>query len=250
MTHGLTGSKVDLASHCGYWARPDVERPYRPSGKAARIGTRVHKLAELYIKGEGEGQFLDLEEEKEARALWATLKTWLPPKSVPIIPELPLLYDAATDTATECKMGEGERDYLGVDGMKIPMRLDIVVRNTGDLWVEVWDIKTGSQSNQTVAAENLQLRTQALAASRFFEATRIKVGLVYPMKTKVKTDVAELSKEVLDEHARFLRRTLMRLPIAKPNLGQHCYHYCPVGPQKGFMATCPAWRTEEESAAE
>jgi len=258
VSHGLSGSKMDLAAHCLYWAREDVTRPSRPMGKAARIGVRVHKMAELHIKGAQEEcpgvELEDAHEEAEARALWPSLRTWIaqgPWEGA----ELPLLYDAATDTASVCGVGDGARDYQDVTGMRLPMRLDLMSYEGGVL--EVWDIKTGKSTNLSPAAESHQLLSQALAAHRHHRALgrpkphTIRIGFVVPMKTKCKDEnCAVVSPEALDAHALHTRRTLLRLPMATPNKGEHCWR-CPCGPSKGFLATCPAWADEEqkESAA-
>jgi hypothetical protein len=236
--HQWSASKVDLGLLCLYWARADVPNPKRiPSVPAAR-GIAVHKACENYNR---ERPLPALDE--EGAALWATLKGWLDGSSRPTSVELPLLYDAENDMATTCEMGKGDRDYLNVGPMTIPMRLDLVW--TGDdLHPAVVDLKTGSRSGTVPAAQNLQLATQGLAFARYWGEERIDVGLVFPMKTKIHVDWHTLDADALDAHAGLLHSRLRMLPTAEPVKGSHCWR-CPIGPHKDHRSTCPAWANEE-----
>ncbi len=242
--HHLSASKVDLAVYgCSYWARGEVEHPQRPSGKAAMRGTAVHKASELH--------HLDVPItclDEESRPLWETLRGWLAARPVTYASELPLLYDATHDVAGVCRVGPAsDRDYLDVHAMAIPMRLDLV-RQVAPGTVEVVDIKTGARSNVAPAAENLQLRTQAVAAGRHYGAERVRVGFVFPLITKIHEDWAELDADALDAHAGVLHRTLKLLPESQPERGAHCWK-CPIGPTRDYAATCPAWANNEEDVA-
>lgn len=237
--HWWSASKVDLGLTCLYWAK---ERPpKRPPGIEAARGTAVHKAAENYLR-ELPLPALDA----DGAAYWATLKGWLDTRSPATHVELPLLYDTENDTADLCEVGENAHDYLNVGPMDIPMRLDLAW--TGDdLHPAIVDIKTGSRSNVSPAAENLQLATQALAFSRYWNSERIDVGLVFPLKTKIHEDWHTLDADALDAHAGLLHKRLKMLPTAEPVRGPHCWR-CPIGPHRDHKSTCPAW--EKEEAAE
>lgn len=237
---------MELALICGFWARTEIERPERPLGKAGRIGNRVHKLCELHFNGGDSEPMGDAEEEREAQRKWASLKVWLGERVFQA--EIGLLYDVIHRKTEYVQMGPGgDRDYLGVTSHTIPMRLDLL-RIDGTK-AEIIDIKTGSASNVQPAEYNAQLKTAALAVSRMWpDLTAFRVGLAYPLLTKVNTDYSSYTRADLDEYARVLRATMLRLPVSEPAKGQHCWK-CPIGPSKGFVSTCPAWADEQERSA-
>lgn len=240
--HGVSGSKVELAMLCSYFAREDIERANRPSGPSARKGTRVHKLAEAHlVPGTPNAPLENEDEEREAQKKWTTLKAWIDSNG-PFQSEVGLVYDVAGDTCHDAVMGPGgERDYLGITSTMIPMRLDLL-KVIGDR-AGVIDIKTGSASNVQPAERNAQLLTAALAVTRRWpEVMFVQVGLVYPLVTKVNTDYSSFTRADCDVHAKALRRMMMRLPIAAPVKGSHCWVRCPIGPAKGFVSTCPVWQ--------
>ncbi len=238
--HHLSGSKVDLGLlGCLYWARGEIVHPARPMGAPAKRGVTVHKASDCAHKGEPMPEFHD-----DTGALWDQLAKWLATEPRYTHSELPLLYDAENDTAAICEVGEfSERDYLGVTPLKLPMRLDLLRVEDGVAWVA--DIKTGSKSGTSAAPENLQLASAAVAVSRLFGVERVKVGLVFPMKTKCHApEWHEIGPDALDLHAGKLHRALKLLPTSRPNVGDHCYK-CPIGPAKGHMAECPGWVQDE-----
>ncbi len=239
--HSLSASKVDLAMICSYAFRPDVVHPVRPMGAPAKRGVTVHKASDCHHKGEQMPPFHD-----DTEALWSQLFIWLLGEERFTESEIAILYDAENDTATLCETGElGERDYLGVTAMKLPMRLDLVRNDPGEGLATVVDIKTGSKSGTEPEATNLQLATQAVAAARYFDVDRIDVGLVFPMRTKCHPPAWHtLDADALDAHAGKLRRILRQIPDSQPFVGPHCWR-CPIGPAKGYMSTCPGWAQDE-----
>ncbi len=243
--HHFSGSKTDLAFLCQFWMRPDVEHLPRPMGLPALRGVNVHRASDRYHNGISTDDGLNDEE----KALWSSLAIWLAKERPFTHSELPLLYDAENDTATLCAIGtEGERDYLGVTAMRVPVRLDLLRfdDDRGELWIV--DIKTGAKANSSPAPENDQLATQAVAASRYFGVDMAKVGLVFPMKTKVHEPAWHtLDADALDVHAGKLHRALKVVPQSEPTRGSWCWR-CPIGPAKGTLSTCPAWA--EAAAAE
>jgi hypothetical protein len=234
--HQWTGSKIDLGMHCLYWARPEVKHPHRPPGAAAQRGINVHKASDCAHRREPLPP-LDAVES----AMFGQLRSWLSSRAEPDYSETVLLYDAENDSTTFGMVGETERDYLGVSPMTIPMRLDLA-------WAgpvpTVIDIKTGSRSNMSPAAENLQIATQGLAMARLCGAKEARVGLVFALQTKVHEDMATLGADELDAHAGMLHKRLRALPTAEPVRGSHCWR-CPIGPTRDDAATCPAWASEE-----
>jgi hypothetical protein len=240
--HHLSGSKVDLAQVCTYWARGDVAHEQRPSGAAATRGVNVHGASDDHFNKRAIRMLTD-----EELAIWASLRTWSDAMPAWTHSEIPILYDAGIDAASICEIGSGgERDYLGVTALRIPTRLDLVRLEGDTVWI--CDIKTGSRSNCEPAATNVQLATQAVAAARLFHVERAMVGLVFPLKTKVHVpEWHELAADALDEHAGKLHRTLRVIPDSEPARGSHCWH-CPIGPSRDFRSTCPAWAENVEAA--
>ncbi len=243
--HLLSASKTELAMKCSYFARADVEHEPRPSGEKAIRGTAVHLAMENWHKG------LPIPElDREGAGMWASLKGWLEASPEYNHVELPLLYNADTDTATRCEMGEGDRAYLGVTKMTVPMRLDLAREWQDSEYIRVLELKTGSRGHTTPAPQNGQLRTQALAAARFFGADRVYVGIIFPLMTKVHAPEWHLlDAEALDEHAGRLHRVLKMLPESQPVRGEHCWNHCPIGPSRMHRSTCPAWAQEEKRSA-
>ncbi len=238
--HHLSASKTDLSVYCTFWARADTVVPTRPSGEKAVRGSSVHLAAERDHAG------LPLPElDVAGAAMWATLKGWI--SSVPRFShvELPLKYDAENDTASVCDIGPmGERDYLGITPMVIPAKLDLLLHDGSEL--VICEIKTGAKSKTAPAPENMQLRTQAVAAARYFGVDRVRVGIVFPMLRKVHApEYHPLGPDELDAHAGRLHRVLRMLPDSQPNRGPHCWN-CPLGPSKGYTTDCPAWQVSEQ----
>lgn len=240
-THNLSASKVDLALYgCSYGFRGDVVAPERLAGAAAARGNTVHRASDCHHKGLPMPAFHD-----DTEALWLSLKRWLVGQLAFTHSEIPLLYDAANDSATLCETGPGgERDYLGVTERRMPMRLDLVRVEDGVVWV--CDIKTGSRSNTSPASENMQIATQAVAAARYFGVGRAQVGLVFPMKTKChEPEWHMLGPDELDAHAGRLHRVLRSIPESVPVRGGWCWSGCPLGPSRNDRnATCPEWQVE------
>ncbi len=244
MTHHLSFSKGELADHCTYWARCDVEIPERPSLKSGVKGTNIHAACAATVNGTPySGDPLTSEEARN----WASLRRWLETEPPFSGMELPLIYDTATDTAKVCEV-DGHRGYLGVTDTSIPGTLDLYRLEPGRL--TLLEVKTGSHSRHAKEAEDQQLASQALAAARHFGAERVRVGKIFTRLTKTRPpNWHEHDADALDMHAGNLRRKLKMLPTSQPNRGDHCWDFCPIGPsRKDRLATCPAWVSDEAPA--
>ena len=233
MTHRVSGSKYGLAQVCAYWARADVACLPRSVGDAAKLGTAVHALVEYEQRVRmGSGAVSGIEvpnspHDLEAFPMARQANAWLAANDVPTYVEVPIIYNAATDTARLAETS-GHRGYKGVGPMDIPTTLDL-------LWVgnhvDVVDLKTGQERH----AHPEQLDIQALAASRLFGKASARVGFLFARKTKViPPKWRELDEDALAGEA-FLAASVMRsLPMAQPNPGPHCFT-CPLG-----RDACPA----------
>lgn len=229
---------MSLAYICSYGFRSDVEQYPRPSGREARIGTLVHSMAEAFVMGEPAPDRGEPTELAAARELFsAPLQAYLGAQKWTNW-EIGLRYNAETDT-TERAPRRGEPGYDDVGAMVLPMTLDGVSLE-GDC-VTVLDLKSGK-----LVSDTEQLRAQAVAASRLYNAKRAKVGYLYARKTKCDEPVlTELDEDALDVEAGRIGTLLRRLPMTEPVPGDHCWR-CDARPG------CPAYGAEatEKSASE
>ncbi len=242
--HHLSFSKVDLAAYgCAFWARPDVTIHERPSRVSGVLGTNVHAACEAFVN-----KTVAPAMTKDEAKHWGSLKHWM--ESEPMFDgmELPLLYDAGTDTAKLCELGAGRRDYLGVTPTTMPGTLDLHRLVPSESLVVVLEVKTGAHGNVEKEPDNMQLASQGVAVARYLGVERVRVGTIFTRKTKVRPPTwHELDANALDMHAGSMRRILKLIPDAEPNRGAWCWN-CPIGPEKGFASTCPAWANEQEVA--
>jgi len=220
--HRASMSKTELLLLCQYWARPDVVVPPSEAGPRAIIGNETHAMADDLIKGRP-----ITEASAEATALFATLRPWIEDRHY-TTSEMVVYYNADTCEATADTGSAGHRNYKPHDAMVLPGTLDLVRHDAPAMTTTNIDIKTGSKSNVTPAAENGQLLSGSLALRAIYKSTRSFQGLVFPLKTKVNTDIVEVSQDQLDDHAGKLRRAMRALPTSQPQPGKHCFR-------------CPAW---------
>ena len=230
MTHRVSGSKYGLAQVCAYWARADVVCPPRSVGDAAKLGTAVHAIVE-YEQCARMGHprpAPNSPHDLEAYPMARQANAWLAANDVPTYVEVPIIYNAAADTARLAETS-GHRGYKGVGPMDIPTTLDLLW--VGHESIDVVDLKTGQERH----AHPEQLDIQALAASRLFGKASARVGFLFARKTKViPPKWRELDEDALAGEA-FLAASVMRsLPMAQPNPGPHCFA-CPLG-----RDACPA----------
>jgi hypothetical protein len=231
--HRLSGSKYGLALKCAYWARADVVCPPRPVGDAAKIGTAVHSLVEAHQRTRM--GWTDVPEpmsdwDIQAYPMARQANDYLERQvvDVPTAVEIPIIYDAANDTARLAEM-DGPRGYRNVGPMEIPTTLDLLWRTKDG--IDVVDLKSGSAQH----ASPEQLDIQALAASRLYGAESARVGFLFARKTKViPPEWRELDADALAGEAWQASSLLRRLPVAQPEPGSHCYT-CPLGRDR-----CPA----------
>jgi hypothetical protein len=229
--HRLTASGASLAHHCTWSFRGDLPELERTSGRAAQIGTLVHKLAELHLSK----QPLDIPEADptlfaEAKAIFeGPLKGLL--DSRPWLSESGLVYDAANDVAADGPR-RGEPGYSEVTATQIRATTDLVCIE-GDT-ATVLDIKTGKQPSD---AE--QLMVQAVETSRRWNVKRVTVGYARALKTKLQILNEEtLDEDALDAQAGRLGGLLRKIPIAEPTPGAHCWR-CSA------FSICPAKQDDQ-----
>lgn len=217
-------SKLGLAFHCAYGFRLDVPAPSRPAGRAARIGSAAHAVAESVVNKTP----LD-ETAHEADILAAALAICEGPlagflASRPwTICEVGYRYDSLSDHA-ERGPRRGEPGYDDVPLHVMHGTVDLV-HIDGDEALVV-DLKTGKPPED---AE--QLYGQAVAISRVYPVKRVRVQYARALKTKLDVLNDEvLDADRLDAEAGRQARLLRTLPTSEPNPGAWCYR-------------CDAWQS-------
>lgn len=224
----LSMSKLWLAMKCGYFARPDVFYSESPPGRAARIGSVTHTLQEVRVTGTDRAiDNVNLEEVIEAQKLMSgPFGAWLDATEWTTC-EIGFRYDAEEDESEQGPR-RGEDGYDDHGPMVLKGTLDLV--KVEDDSIDVVDTKTGQPRNAHVE----QLYGQAVAAARFYKKDTVRVGFVFPRKTKVIEPVYEtLDADRLDYEAGRIRRVLRTIPTAQPVTGDHCW-MCPA------RTVCPA----------
>lgn len=151
--------------------------------------------------------------------------------------EVKFAYDVLTGEGREIGQG-GDRDYGQVSPFEICGTADAVGRLGDQLVIVDWK----SHDKVTAAAENPQLRTLALAASRAYGVSRAKVAIVHLTSG---TDAADLDELDLDAFAVQARSTLLDVARMQHNMrnglpvtfytGRQC-RYCPA------FEACPKQR--------
>lgn len=232
--HHLSASKLALAHACSWSFRADSPQHPRPSGVAARVGTLVHKMMELYVKTGAAPDLLpnaDPAELAEAKTLFSKPVRDFLDSTRWTACEIGLRYDAKTDT-TKLGPRRGEPGYEDVGETEIPTTLDLTHFEDGLL--SVVDLKSGK-----LVEDREQLYGQAVAAARYYGADRARVAYAYARKTKCDPPKWEmLDADALDMQAGRLSRLVRRLPVAAPVAGDYCWK-CDARP------ACPAFGAEQ-----
>jgi hypothetical protein len=230
--HRLSLSKLSLAHICSYSFRADTPIVRRPPGRAAQVGSLVHTLAEAIVGQTAYQGDVDPTLLSEAMGIASgPLADYLASEKWTGC-EIGFRYDALTDVS---KLGprRGEPGYEDVGASVLPGTIDLVkVDGTKALLV---DIKTGKPPRD---AE--QLYGQAVAVSRHYRLTEVKIAYARALKTKLEILNEEvLVEDRLDEEAGRIGGLLRRLPTAEPNRGdgKHCW-FCEARPQ------CPEWQND------
>lgn len=245
MSHRLSLSKYGLALQCSYGFRADVQVPDRPVGKAARVGTLVHRMAELRAKGldvDGDPMFLEADPHELAEAagiyqgpLSGYVDDWRASPATTRWSELRLRYDAATDSVREVPRRD-QSGYTRPGATEATGEIDFAaVYDDGSADVE--DLKTGSPRH----VDEAQAVAYGVLISRYVPGlTRVRVRYVYARKTKLTTtDWVEMDVDTLDAEAGRIGKVLRMLPTAQatpPKDESICQYRCPLG-----RASCPAW---------
>ena len=253
--HRYTGSRGELASHCLYWARGDIETPPRDTSTAADLGSALHEVA----ADEGDASVFDELEDvlpelllreghvSEVAARWGLApssradlellvdawRSWWPSfaGARPFRTEVPFAFDPSTLGARELP-SNGQRDYSACVGDELPLTIDAYAVE-GDR-VIVLDLKTG-RGVKRVCDHRRQLMIGALCASRVHGVSEATIVLAHVTVDGVFVDEEDIDAFDLQAEALALRDELTRIPTAEPTPGRHCTELrCPLRPW------CPA----------
>jgi RecB family exonuclease len=266
--HHLTASRIELGTHCLYWARPDIELPERATSAAAQLGTSLHAATEEAADADDELDSDDEEAlEREFRRVMGEpsidlghLQTGLKPAAFTQLAKLFLAWQqwwslpergrwTARETAYALSVwGEGralvshgQRDYSDATNLELPGTVDLVELGH-DGAITVWDYKTGRGPHRLVDHEH-QLRHLGAAVALTLGVDEIRIGVAHVTAedwggdSPVIEDVATLDGFDIQCAIGEARALLEELPESKPNPGLHCEDlYCPA------RAVCPATR--------
>jgi len=229
---------MSVALCCTHGFKPDTpqlrEEP-SPTALAAReTGTHTHDMIALDLGVETpKRENVDPSHVAAAIALYKSAMNWIEPRRERVLSaEVGMRYDAATDRAVVGPR-RGEPGYQDVEAMILPGTLDLVLRGADGV-LEVVDVKTGKKAYETP----WQLYAQAVAASRLYAEKIVRVGYLYPRKTKCDEPEWEtLDEDRLDEEAGRISKVLRRLPMAEPERGDWCFR-CDA------RAACPKWQID------
>lgn len=232
----LTGSRLPLATHCAWWARPEVDAPPRPSSADAEVGTEVHAAIAAMLAGQPEPAHSD-EADPYLRA-WRTAAVardgWRP--------EVAVAYDPATDTAVEVPAKGGHRDYSGLSAGIIAGTADAVRVDPAGVVVADWKCAAGIDLHADPASDNLQIAFYALALCRAHGATEARVCVVRIDADGVTEDWHDLDAAALDAVSWRVAEIVAAIPRSRPTPGPWCAErWCPA------LAVCPAAAASTEA---
>lgn len=223
---------------CDWWARPDVECPDDPPGKAAQVGTVVHGLS-----AEHSGLHKPLDRTKvdphilaEALSIFhgplrGWVEAWVASPGEHFV-EARYRYDAETHEAFPVA-ARGTPEHTHAGPTQLTAEIDFVTVLPEH--IEVIDLKTGQKRN----TNETQLRGYSVVGERVWKRPLVKSAFLYAKKTKLElTPWLEMNVDRIEAEAGALRRRLRTLPTAQPVKGDHCYR-CPLG--KARFGRCPEW---------
>jgi hypothetical protein len=203
-----------------------------------QLGSAVHAAIESILRDEAAQLEPELDELSEAAepyvATWREWWSFAPLGAGTWRAEVAFAYDPHADTARELGEVRG-RAYPATSPSEIAGTVDAILieREAGRATVVDW--KTGGDWDRLTAdaADNLQLRGYALAASRAYGVETVRVAIVRITDEEVTHTLHEYDSLDLAAAADELRRQLAAIPTAHPAPGAWCRRCRAV-------AVCPA----------
>jgi hypothetical protein len=232
----LSASGLELAAACP--ASQALAQVRRPSDAYQTRGTAIHAYLEAALSGDPDA-LASVDEEHRAVCAGIDLARLFPPGST-LATEVPVAYDAATDTARALPR-RGHRNYGSLKATDVPGTIDVV-----ETWgspverVAVVDWKSGWLQ---VSSDSLQLAFYGLCVARLYGVDEVTVRIVQ-LDDAGGATVDERTLDAFDllDVAGQVGRILERVAAARalvaaggtPSvaMGDHC-QWCNVG-------SCPA----------
>lgn len=231
----LTASRLPLARHCVFFARPDVEIPPEPRRRSSGIGSAFHALisGEIDSLADAADRYeLTPDETETARRL---VDVWRadPVSSHPWRHEIAFAIDVETGVGRELADSDGHRDYSTVTDTEIAGTADLVMRSGGVAVVA--DTKTGMADRVEDVRENRQLRALALMTARAWGVDEAVIVVLHVTEDGVHETRHRLDVFDLDDIEAEIRAAHRDIADAQPYPGEHCARlWCPA------RAVCPA----------
>lgn len=236
-----SGSKLELLSRCGYWAREGVPWTDLTSDEA-KDGKALHALAASRIAGTYKHEPLGSSVSVLAAAVWAgVLLPWLEANiRIGWTPEVAFAYDPERDTARILATNAKDRNYaaMGCDlENEMPLTADVVYLGEDEHgpFGCVDDFKWSGFHGDDLVAE-FQLKGLGLAMARAYGVDRVRCRAI-----RISEDTVNDTKEVywldcfeLERVASDIQRDLTAVATAEPVEGPWCSdRWCPA------VAACP-----------
>lgn len=231
-----TMSSLARLRDCGWWARPEAQWVWTPSGPAAEFGTAVHSDVAARIQRFGKAETLLSAIPADVRAVSDTVMGWW----YHARDEFPRWH---AEPAYVLDLA-GSARYVGDNiGRKYPRLSDTEIAGSADIVglsdsdAVVIDVKTGRPENVDPAAENAQLATLALAVHLAHGVDTVRTVLAFPTSAGVVTD--EHTYDAIDLAAWHseLAALVDAIPTSRPTPTKKACQYCPA------KASCPAMTT-------
>ena len=236
--HLLSMSKMSLGIICSHSFKLDTPQSPRvasPEAEEARqVGIHTHDMIALDLGvALPRRENVDPNHVAAALTLYKSAMTWLEPRRDRMLrAEVGMRYDTQHDRAV-IGPRRGEPGYEDVGPLVLPGTLDLILRGPDGV-LEVVDVKTGKKEYETP----WQLYAQAVAASRVYAEKVVRVGYLYPRKTKcAEPEWETLDNDRLDEEAGRIAKVLRRLPLSEPVRGDWCFR-CDA------RDGCPKWQVD------
>lgn len=237
----LSGSKLQLASLCVFWAHPDVPHADVGPRSERQIGTAVHRCIQNYVDSgtadvSGVCFGLSSDDTKTVANMYNAWWTeFASSKRDNWRAEVTYAFDAVSRSVRE--LGQNlERRYeeAGIRPTEIPVTVDMVFDEDEKSFVYDW--KTGVHKSRQEVHAHSQLRAGAYCAARVMGRPFGIIIIVYIDEDGVSPHQAELSEfdfAAIEEELVGLYNAVINSPSPSP--GPHCAEmWCPA------IMSCPA----------
>lgn len=224
----ITASRLPLAKHCLWWARPEVELPARPDTTHASFGRQFHLHVAQRINRERTSR------ERLERKMLDYLDQWTrrfrPGPSWTA--EASFAWNPTTDQVAY-RLHNYERNYEWCGPGDIAGTADVVACRDTDVLIIDW--KTGDPRKVDPPSENWQLLYFGLCATTHFQKEYAVLALGYVSDRHTQYVEQRVHADDLDHMRLQLAVLPSQISDAQPLAGEHCRRkFCPA------ISICPA----------